>query len=109
MQIDRVRGDTYADEFVIKNVRTGAVIDVTGCTAVLTVNSDRNPTDASSQIFQITGILSDPEAGVVQFSPTTEQADQVGTFYYDIQLTDSDGIIRTIMKDVYSFTQDITK
>lgn len=109
MQIDRVRGDTYADQITVKNYRTGAVVDLTNCTLTLTLNSERNPTDATTQIFQITGVVDNPATGVATFTPTTEMVNRVGLYYYDIQLIDGNGIIRTLVKDVYQFTQDITK
>jgi hypothetical protein len=53
--------------------------------------------------------VNSPSSGIVEFSPTASQANQVGNFYYDIQMTDSNGKIRTVMLDEYSYTQDITK
>ena len=106
-QINRIRGDTYADRFVAEV--DGVVADITGCSFKLTLNTQRNPTDISTQIYQLTGIVSDPPSGVVEFAPDSSQADLSGLFYYDIQMIDGNGIRRTPIKDVYVYEEDITK
>lgn len=106
MQITRYRGDIYADEILIS--KSGEVIDLTGCTVVMTLNSVRNPVDITTQIYQLTGVIN-ISTGVVSFSPNSVQADRVGLFYYDIQITDSQSNKITVMKDVYVYEQDITK
>lgn len=107
MQIIRKRGDTYPDELTIS--LNGAIADLTGCTLVMTLNTLRNPPDDTTQVYQLSGIITDPAEGKVKFAPTLEQSNQVGSFFYDIQLTDSLGIIRTIIDGIYEYKQDITK
>ena len=51
----------------------------------------------------------DAAAGRVEFAPSPTQADHVGTFYYDVQMTDGAGRKRTIALDKYVFPQDISK
>lgn len=107
--LTRFRGDTYADEINVVD-SGGAAIDVTDYTFVMTVDPDRAPTDSSNNLFQIAGNIIDAENGVVQFAPSAVQADQApGTYQYDIQMTDADGFIRTIVQGRYKFVQDITK
>jgi len=51
-----------------------------------------------------------PTAGTVEFAPSALQADQVpGVYFYDIQLIDGAGRIRTIALDKYVVQQDISK
>ncbi len=109
MQINRYRGDTDSDSFMIANSRTGEVVDLTGCSFKLTVNTQRNPTDSSQVVYQLTGFVSDPLTGIVEFQPNSTQADNVGLFYYDVQMVDGNGIVRTLVKDVYVYEEDITK
>jgi hypothetical protein len=106
MQLERVRGDTAADVITIKSGNTP--VDLTGCSALMTINSLRNPPDDSTQIYQVAGVITTFDSSI-SFSPTEEQADLVGFYYYDIQLTDATGHKRTLVKDAYVFTQDITK
>lgn len=106
MQLERSRGDTSADVIYIKVGTT--IVDLVGCTALLTLNTLRNPPDITTQVYQISGVF-DLEEGSISFSPTTEQADRIGFFYYDIQLTDATGHKQTIVKDAYLYVQDITK
>ena len=109
MDIERYRGDTAADSILVVNETTGTPANLTGSTLVMTLDSKRNPTDSSTQVYQLTGVSSSPISGVVEFSPSLVQSNLIGLYYYDIQLTDSNGLIRTISKGTYQYLQDITK
>lgn len=109
MQIERTRGDTSPDVFTVTNAKTRSVVNLAGCSFKLTVSSVSEPTDATTQAYQLVGVITDPAKGVVEFSPTEAQANLVGYYYYDIQMTDSYGKILTLVKDSYRFNQDITK
>jgi hypothetical protein len=105
----RRRGDTFADEFTIKDA-AGAVIDISGFSFLLTVDPSPNPTDSGNNLFQLTGSLTDPTNGVVQFAPSAVQSDQTpSVYFYDIQMTDGGGAIRTIAVGEYEIFQDVTK
>ena len=108
-ELTRTRGDTHVDEFAITSKKTGAVVDITGASFLLTLSYVSSPYNSAKQIYQLTGTITDAENGVVEFAPSAVQADIVGTFYYDVQMTDALGKIRTIEKGVYTYTQDITK
>lgn len=107
--IERKRGDTYADEITVKSKKTGQPINITGYTFLLTVASVKAPVDTTTKVFQLTGTIIDAAAGRVGFAPTESQADRLGKFYYDIQMTDAAGRKRTILEGEYKFVQDITK
>lgn len=107
--ITRKRGDTYADEFIIKSKATGAAINITGYTFTLTVDPESAPEDASNNLFSLTGTILDAAAGRVEFAPTALQADHVGKFFYDVQMVDGAGRKRTIVSAQYNFVQDIGK
>ncbi|MFM7009124.1 MAG: hypothetical protein ACKO0Z_07280 [Betaproteobacteria bacterium] len=107
--ITRYRGDTTPDKWIIED-ENGNLRDLTGCSAVLTVNRLKNPPSSATQVFQIVATVTAPTTGVVQFYPTSIEADQApGKYYYDVQLTDADGLVSTIEKGVYRFLQDISK
>lgn len=108
--ITRKRGDTAPDALTVVD-SAGAPRDLTGFSFKLTVNSTRNPTDATAQLAQLTGIIdADPTTGRVLFPWSALAADQVpGKYWYDIQQTDASGFILTIAKNKYVFQQDITK
>jgi Rieske Fe-S protein len=109
MQIERTRGDTIPDVFTVTTVGTGEATNLTGCTFVLTLNTLKNPVDTTTQLYQLAGTWDNPSSGKVSFTPTLAQVDRVGMFYYDVQMTDSFGQVVTLVKGVYSFSQDITK
>lgn len=107
--IERYRGDTFANVFQVKD-SLGDPVDITSYTFKLTVSSLRSPGDDSTQLFQLTGVLVQPLSGTVKFAPNGTQANQLpGTYYYDIQMTDSEGAIQTIAAGKYIIRQDITK
>lgn len=107
--ITRKRGDTYADEFIIKSSTTKLPINLTGYTFLLTLDPVKAPADATNNVYQLTGtILSAPD-GRVEFAPSALQADRVGTFYFDVQMVDGVGRKRTVDSGKYKYEQDITK
>lgn len=106
--IQRRRGDTYANVMQVKSATTGAVEDVTGRTYVMTIDTRRLPDDNSTQVFQITGSITDAANGVVAFAPSTLQADNSGSYYHDVQQTDGSEI-RTVATGRYTMIQDISK
>jgi len=108
-EIDWYRGDSYPLVLTIKDKATKSVIDITGYSFILTVSSIEDPIDDTTKIFEVNGVLdNDPTTGVVTFTPT--QTDfPAGTYYYDVQMTDASGNIRTIAKNIWNQTQDITK
>lgn len=107
--IKRRRGDTYADEITVKSGVTGLPVNITGYTFTLTLDASKEPTSPQSNLYQISGSIIDAAAGRVEFAPTALQADRVGVFYYDIQMTDGAGRIRTIALAPYVYQQDLTK
>lgn len=106
MDITRYRGDTKSFRVVITD--NGEPIDLTACTVKLTVNSNLNPTDSSTQLFQLTGTFTDPTNGIAVFS-IGSNADHVGYFFFDIQVTDNIGETFTVTKGAFTMLQDITK
>lgn len=105
----RARGDSFADEFIIKD-KNRVVIPITGFSFLLTVDPSPTPTGSGNNVFQLTGVITDGPNGVVEFSPTTTESDVTPqTYFYDIQQTDGGGKVRTIAKGPYDITQDITK
>lgn len=109
MNIKRSRGDTFPIEIAVTN-SAGTAVDVTGFSFVLTVDPENDPTSSAANLFQLTGVITDASAGEVQFVPSPAQADQTPEIYfYDIQMTDGSGRIRTIASGRFEVVQDITK
>ena len=107
---ERTRGDTYADEFVVMSKITKLPIDITtGYSFLLTLDPDKAPVDDTKNKYQLVGVVVNGPGGIVGFAPTAEQADLLGTFWFDVQVTDPAGKIRTIEHDKYKYVQDITK
>lgn len=107
--IERHRGDTYANVLTIKNA-DGTPLNLTGYSVLLTVDRRKEPTDNTTVLFQLTGTITSAVNGQVSFAPSLLQAGAAaGTYYYDIQLTDGSGAIKTAGPGKFVFKQDITK
>jgi hypothetical protein len=107
-QITRYRGDTWPIKMTI--LRDDEPMDITDCSFILTVDSKKQPTDELTNLFQLTGVIEgDPTDGIVLFEPSEVDVDRIGKFYYDVQVEDTSGKKRTIAKDRFVLTQDITK
>jgi len=110
--IEWYRGDSYPIELLVQDENEDP-ITLTGSSLLFTVNSVKDPEDDSDQKFEVVGVI-DPDQvtnmGLVTFTPTTVQTDLAkAIYYYDIQLTNSSGDIKTIMKNKFKVLQDITK
>ncbi len=117
LEICRFRGDTKAVQRVITQDGSPSVVDISLFSFLLTVNTVKNPDISVSpevgvQLFQIIGTIVNGPAGQFEFqytaSPNPAELD-AGSYYYDMQMTDGGGIIRTIAKAKYVVKQDITK
>jgi hypothetical protein len=109
INLERRRGDTYADEFQVISETTGQPIDISaGYTFLLTVDPLEHPPDPAGNLFQLTGSVVDGPNGLVEFAPSDAQADEVGSYFYDVQMTNA-GRKRTIAAGRYGFVQDVTK
>ena len=108
--ITRKRGDTYADDIIVKSKKTGLAMNITGYSFVMTVDPSKSPVDATTNLYSVVGAIIDAVEGRVEFAPTAMQADQPPeTYYYDIQMIDGAGRKRTIVLDKYKYEQDISK
>lgn len=104
------RADSLPFTFTLTDSVSGAAIDITGGSFLLTVNTDPEPTDASDQVFQLTGVITDGPNGVVEFTPSAANLDQTpGVLFYDVQWTDASSNVRTVIKGEIEIRQDITK
>ena len=109
LSICRSRGDTFPWTFTVKDA-AGAPVDITGFSFLLTVDPVPDPTTNVNNLFQLSGTITNAPGGVVQFSLSTLQANQnPNDYFYDVQMTDGAGKIRTIARGTFTFEQDITK
>lgn len=108
IDICRIRGDTFPFVLTLKD-SSGAAINITGNTFLLTVDPSESPPDALNNLFQNTGVVTDGPNGEVTFTLLTAEADQTPSdYFYDIQMT-SGASIRTVAKGGWQVVQDVTK
>lgn len=103
------RGDSYPIPFTLTDA-AGAALDLTDCTVVLTVSAEAEPEDDTAQVCQVEGVLADdPTTGQVSFTPTPTDTATPGEYFYDVQVADADGHVRTPVTSTVTILQDITK
>lgn len=111
-KVTMFRGDSYPLELTIKNKATGDAVPLTGFSFIMTVTTIKDPPDDTTVKFTVIGVI-DPDQvanmGKVTFTPTTDNTDEIGKFFYDVQMTNASGHIRTIAKNNFDITQDNTK
>ncbi len=117
--ICRKRGDTAPDKITVLDSESTATpkapLNITGFSYKLTVNTERDPEPVGppiigTELASITGTITNPTGGVVEFPWTPTQANQLAdTFWYDIEQVDAGGKVKTIAKNKYIFFQDIGK
>ena len=102
-RLERRRGDTYSIPVIVKISK--AAIDITGYTFKMSVSSTADPADV---VFTSTGVIDSASAGTAHFPITAENADRVGTLYFDMQVTDAGGYLHTPIVGEIKFTQDLS-
>lgn len=109
--LEMYRGDSYPIRLTLTDKTTKLPIDLTDCSLLFTVNTVAAPVDITTQVFQVAGAIGAPAStGLATFTPTAlNTALDPGKYYYDIQLTDAAGNIRTVVKSTFTIRMDITK
>lgn len=104
------RGDSWPITITVKDT-AGAVVNITGFQFKLTVDKKENPTvsPSTTKVFDVAGVITNGAAGQVTFIPTGVNQATAGNFYYDVQMTNTLGNVKTIVKGTYTIIQDITK
>jgi hypothetical protein len=103
------RGDTYPIKVTLTDGSTGLPMNLTGMTGKLTVTSIKDPPDATTKVFDVTGVLTaTPTDGIMNFTPTSDNTANIGKYYYDIQISGVN-YVRTVVKAQFIIVQDNTK
>jgi hypothetical protein len=87
------QGDELPWSFTLKG-SNGSAVDITGYIFTMDVDELENPNPATTttQLFSLSGTISDAPNGVVEFALEALQAQtDVGRYYYKLYVTDADG------------------
>ena len=102
------RGDTWSRTIYFED-EDGARIDITGWTIFLTVKENANDLDSAAKISKTITVLSNPTNGEAEIELTsTDTAQTIENYLFDIQVKTDDGEIYTVLEGVLTITQDIT-
>ena len=105
--ISRYRGDTAS--LGVKITQDGVPYDLSGCSLIMTISTEQNPNENTPIIQQTSATITDAVNGQATFEFSSGDFDFVGSYYYDVQLTDSNGKTKTVTKSTIRMAQDITK
>lgn len=106
-EIKHTRGDTFIRNMTFADA-SGTPIDLTGSVIKFTVKKSYDDTEAS---VSSTAIVSEPTTGqarIVVAASTMRGLTSVDAYYYDIQWTDSTGVVKTVLKGKFLNTFDVT-
>ena len=103
----RSRGDTDPINFRLSVKKTKKAIDVTNDSFILSVSEEASPT-GTDYVFQSTGTITEGFDGRISFPVPLASADNLDGKYYDVQRT-YNTYVKTIIKGIIEFEQDITK
>src|SRR5574343_464636 len=101
--ITRFRGDTKP--LVLRLSKNNVPLDVTGCSFMLSAIVPANKGTAD-YAFQSEGVV---DGSSVSFEFAAEDVAVVGTYDYDVEMTDADGKISTIVSGKWALIQDVTQ
>ena len=108
-EIPIFKRDTVSIVVNVTNASTGAVIDITGYTFWFTAKTNETDADGSAVIQKTVTTHNDPTNGQTTITLSTSDTDQdVGNYFYDIQMKDGSGNITTLVKGILKVRQDIT-
>ena len=114
--IEKRRGDTKDISILLKD-SSGSALDVTGYTALLTINTSKTPDlsvspEVGEEVFQAVGAPNSPGTdGILRFDMAAFGASPyvpVANYFYDVQVTDASGEIFTPLIGAFKVKQDIT-
>lgn len=108
IDIEAVRGDTKKIVLVVMDGETQVDVSLWQ-DFYLTVDRSRTPATTSTQVVQLIGVVEEPETDLYQVEFTPDGTIEAGNYYFDIQATDADGAITTLVMGKYKLHQDITK
>ena len=104
------RGDNDPRVFTIRD-SSGAAVDISTWTLSMAVNTEKDPTTTTNEIFSVAGVfVTDGTDGQISFTPPANSLDNVTAgqkAFYDInRLTPS---IKTLVKGSVTFIMDVDK
>lgn len=103
------RGDNKTIELTLTDSASAPIV-LTGLTLRLSVHTDEEPVDLTTQLFVLTGNVTDGPNGIVQFKPTTTQAAQIPEeYFYDIQLTLADATRLSVVVGTWTYVFDFSE
>lgn len=104
------RGDDDPKTFTIKD-SANVVIDISGWTLSMAVNTDKDPAGTTNEIFNVAGVfVTDGSDGKISFTPPANSLDAViapSKAYYDVNRTTPSK--KTLVKGLVRFIMDVDK
>jgi hypothetical protein len=106
---DHVKGDTWAGLVVTYLDGGGLPIDITGCVIAMKFRYNCKTGTEVDELTTAGGeiTLSDPTAGEFTIEPLDINW-AIGEYYWDIQITYTDAVVKTYIQGTLKVVQDVT-
>ena len=106
-ELDIERSTLDTDDIVLTVTQKKSPVDVTGWTANLTVNPNKDATDAGTNVFEATGSPLTPATNGQIAIDMTSFAVSAGNYNYDIRIIDAAGKGRESLAGKFKVVQRI--
>jgi len=102
------RGDSKTYTLYFKD-ENGVPINITGYTVFMTVKEKITDTDAEAKISKTITVHTAPTDGKTKISLSSADTNLIGNYFFDFQLKNTLGEIKTLLEGITTFEQDITQ
>lgn len=107
--IESVRGDTFKK--TLNFTSNGSPLDITGSTVFFTIKKNPNSLDTEALVQQKVTTHTNPTQGVTEINVSGAEMGvlDVESYWYDIQVTLSNGDVATVLRGKFVVLVDVTK
>lgn len=106
-KMTKYRGDTYS--ISLNFTQNDLAVDITGWIIFYTVKNKITGTDGDAVISKTVDTHTNPTGGISLIEVDSADTEELaGDYHYDIQVRKTDGTIRTLVKDIIEFKEDVT-
>ena len=101
--IEHIKGDTFVRDLAFVDANN-TPINLTGGSIIFTVKKCK---DDTVNVVQQSAVITNATGGLAKITINPLNID-LGEYFYDIQFTDSTGVITTVVRDTLTITYQIT-
>ena len=112
LDVEHYREDTFKRSFLLTdNAEPPVAIDITGWVFLAEVRRRPGEASATTPVATMTVTVTDAPGGAFEVSIASGVTKLIGAgdYSYDVQATEADGTVRTLVRGVITFTDDVSR